>query len=755
MFCGVVAIPNYDKLIQSIKLRRMNYAMTPKNFWAFMGVSALIFALAFGAVGCGGSSGGDVHIDQQGGGTLSLSGHYILIGTLNTESELAPYISEIITDRLTVSQVENVSDPLSINFSDKDIIFIADARNLSSDNSTINAFVYNALSLSGATIAAVYPNADDVNNLENMLGIHFASPNDEPVDKHYEFIAVGKRYISSDADYLVYKEGDIPYNFVYVERSSKNESYFDASIESFDVYNPNPTYSDDAGVVDSDDYLPNYAKTDYTETNNTEEEKAERIIILEQEAKAALARRVNNLISWSEGLNALADEVAAEIIRTASAFAESIAAETKQAPDEILKLVSGTHTPVEDNFDESFLDYNDRVVAGASNPDWKRKVVGGDWETFKDKCFFFFKPHRDRVWKNFRVSRYTSGKHMTYSFHAFQNNSDYYLVNSSVNTQPEKLQIRAAYGPYTTGGALKLPSLPLIGDRDYALILGCTRGLTLQIWPGNYKGVHNIKIIPSLTVNKERSFSDTDGWNIGGGVSFGGGGMGGAGAGVFGHVDTSFNWGISHQSTRQWTASDYELVPKAYYTKNGIPVAKWDIDVLAPYYTREKGWTDFPTAARSSVTLEAESIWQVSPDVAYSFDLTTRIDWKNAFMWALELDKVLRYDCTVQHLGKEGKLIFKRPPHAALSNVTTHGTNEGRMFTAQIYTENSWTAESDSYWLELMETSGEASMGGNFTYTVAPNYTGEPRRGRITITTGRDIINLVFDQSPYPAEAKP
>ncbi len=42
----------------------MNYAMTPKKFWAFIGVSALIFALALGSVGCGGSKGGDVYIDR-------------------------------------------------------------------------------------------------------------------------------------------------------------------------------------------------------------------------------------------------------------------------------------------------------------------------------------------------------------------------------------------------------------------------------------------------------------------------------------------------------------------------------------------------------------------------------------------------------------------------------------------------------------------------------------------------------------------
>ena len=726
--------------------------MTPKNFWAFIGVSALVFALALGAVGCGGSSGGDVHIDQQGGGTLSLSGHYILIGSLNPESELTPYISEIITDRLTVSQVENVSDPLNINFSSRDIIFIADARNLSADNSTINAFVYNALSLSGATIAAVYPNADDVNNLENMLGIHFASPNDEPVDKHYEFIAVGKRYISSDADYLVYKEGDIPYNFVYVERSSKNESYFDANIESFDVYNPNPTYSDDAGIVASDDYLPNNTETDYTE----EDEEAEREINREQEEKEALARRVNGLISWSEGLNALAGEVAGEIIRTASAFAENVAAETKQAPDEILKLISGTHTAISDDLDESFFDYNDRVVAGASNPDWKRKVVGGDWQNFRAECGLDRSGY-DQQWKNFRVSRHTSGKHMTYSFHSFQNNSDYYLINSSVNTQPQNLQVRSAYGPNTTGGELLCPPSGLFLGYYYATVVGCTRGLQFQIWPGNNKGVQNLKIIPSLTVNKQRSYSDTDSWNIGGGVSFGGGGMGGAGAGVFGNVDASFNWGVSHVSAKQWTVSDYEIVPKAYYATSGVPVAQWNVNVEPPYYKAREGWTDFSTAARESVTLEAESIWQVPPDVAYTFDFTTRTDWKNMFMWANDFIffGAQRYDCTVEHIGNEGKLTFARPPHAALSDVTTHGTNEGKMYTAKIYTGDSWTAESDSYWLELMETSGEASMGGNFTYTVAPNYTGEQRRGRITITTGRDKINLVFDQSPYPAEAKP
>ena len=738
--------------------------MTPKKFWAFIGVSALIFALALGAVGCGGSNGGDVVIPgdgggeesrDHGGGTLSLSGHYILVGTLNQESELTPYISEIITDRLTLSQVENVSDPLNINFSSRDIIFIADARNLSADNPAINAFVYNALSLSGATIAAVYPNADDVNNLENMLGIHFASPNDEPVDKHYEFIAVGKRYISSDADYLTYKEGDIPYNFVYVERSSKNKGYFDASIGSFDVvYDPNPTYSDDAGVagiVDSADSPSRNA----SESNNTETEQANED---EQESKEALAQRVNELISWSERLNVLAGEVASEVIRTASAFAANLAAEVKQAPDDILRLISGTHTSTSFRFDVPFAHNMYEDLLYNTNKQSRRygldKIVKGDWATFKvKKCGLSETRHYERYWKNFKISRSTTGKHMTYSFHSFQNNNDYYLINSSVTTQPKNLEIRAAYGPHTTGDELEYSS-----TYHYALILGCTRKLTLDIWPGNNQSVKNIKIIPSLTVNREHSYSDTDSWNIGGGVSFGGGRMGGDTPAGFGNIDASFNFGISHQSTRQWTASDYELVPKPRITENGISLAEWDIDVQAPYYRCREGWTQLSTAARESVTLEGESIWLVPPEAAYTFDFTTRMSFQHGFMWARELLLGLfaqRYDCTFQHIGYNEKLTFARPPHAALSDVVTHGTNEGKMYTAKIYTGNSWEAESDSYWLELMETSGEASMGGNFTYTVAPNYTGEQRRGRITITTGRDKINLVFDQSAYPAEAKP
>lgn len=42
--------------------------MNRRNFWAFMGVSALIFALALGAGGCGGSSGGvSRNTDNEGG----------------------------------------------------------------------------------------------------------------------------------------------------------------------------------------------------------------------------------------------------------------------------------------------------------------------------------------------------------------------------------------------------------------------------------------------------------------------------------------------------------------------------------------------------------------------------------------------------------------------------------------------------------------------------------------------------------------
>lgn len=138
---------------------------------------------------------------------LTLSGHRILISSLSTQSELTPYINNIITDRLSVSDIENVDDPLSVNFSSKDIIFIANARNLSSDNLTTNALLFNALSMSGATIAAAYQNAEDVNTLGEILGIQFVSPNDEPNDKHFELLAVGRRYITSDdTDYIVYDQ---------------------------------------------------------------------------------------------------------------------------------------------------------------------------------------------------------------------------------------------------------------------------------------------------------------------------------------------------------------------------------------------------------------------------------------------------------------------------------------------------------------------------------------------------------------------
>lgn len=721
----------------------------------------MIFALALGAVGCGGSSGGDVRIDQQSGGTLSLSGHYILIGSLNPESELTPYISEIITDRLTLSQIENVSDPLSINFSSRDIIFIADARNLSADNPTINAFVYNALSLSCATIAAVYPNADDVNNLENMLGIHFASPNDEPVDKHYEFIAVGKRYISSDADYLVYKEGDIPYNFVYVERSEKNKDYEDIGTASPDVYDPNPTYSDDASIATIDStIIEAYENRKASEPAYTEAERiadeAEQARIREELEKEYQRSRVNALIEWSEGLNDDARKIADEVTSSVSSFAVNVAANEGMKADDVMKLVSGTQTKYSQNFYETFIDYDDRVNAGG----WDRRVSAGSWSTFADKCDFDNKRLRRKFWKDFRISRYTTANHTTYNFHSFQTHSDYYIIHSSVTTQPDRLQVRAKFGNNTNGGEVEGT-----GVYHYAVVLGCTRSLSLRVWPHTASTVERIKIMPNLTVNRDHSYSDTDGWNIGGGASFNAGGGKGTqtGGGLFGGTgkssefnvggSLSFNWGMSHQTTRQWSAADYELIPKPYdMSGNNVSVAEWEIEVLPPHYKSNQGWTEFPTAGRSAVTMDAESIWRVPADIAKTNAFRARIDWKNGFMWAHDFEGALgakRYDCTVEHDGNNASLNFDRPSWVTMSDAVTSSTREGKMFTAKIFAEDSWTASSNASWLVLLQTSGGVSEGANFSYTVQPNDTGASRRGTITIKSGQDTIYLVFDQSAY------
>ena len=734
----------------------------------------MFFALALGTVGCGGSGGDPVSIptgnnggggqsDDQRGGTITLSGHYILIGTLNTESELHSYIDKIITDRLSVSDIENVSDPFSVNFSSRDIIFIADARNLSSDNLTTNAFLYNTLGLSGATIAAVYPNAEDVNTLGSILGIQFVSPNDEPNDKHFEILAVGTRYIDSDdTDFLTYDNGDITYNFVYVERSDKNEDYDDIGTASPDVYDPDPTYSDDVSIaLISADIIEAYENRKASEPAYTEAERvvdeAEQARIREELEKEYQTSRVNELIAWSEGLDDAAREIADEVIRSASSFAVNVAANEGMKTDDVMKLVSGTQTKYSHNFYETFMDYDDRVNAGG----FERRVSAGSWSTFADKCDFDNKRLRRKFWKDFRISRYTTANHTTYSFHSFQTHSDYYIIHSSVTTQPDQLQVRAKFGSNANGGEVEGA-----GAYNYAVVLGCTRSLSLRIWPHTDSNVERIKIMPNLTVNREHSYSDTDGWNIGGGTSFNAGGGKGSqtGDGLFGGTgkssefnvggSLSFNWGMTHQTTRQWSAADYELIPKLYdMSGNNVSVAGWEIEVLPPHYKSKQGWTEFQTAGRSAVTMDTESIWRVPADSAKTNAFIARIDWKNGFMWAHDFEGALgakRYDCTVEHDGNNSSINFDRPSWATMSDVVTNGTREGKMYTAKIFTEGSWTASSNASWLVPLQASGErATNGENFSYTVEPNNTGASRRETITITSGQDTIYLVFDQSAY------
>lgn len=98
----------------------------------------------------------------------------------------------------------------------------------------------------------------------------------------------------------------------------------------------------------------------------------------------------------------------------------------------------------------------------------------------------------------------------------------YNCIHSNVSTQPNQLQVRAKFGSNTNGGEVEGS-----GAYNYAVVLGCTRALSLRVWLHTDSAVERIRIMPNLTVNKEHSYSDTDGWNIGGGASFNAGGGGG------------------------------------------------------------------------------------------------------------------------------------------------------------------------------------------------------------------------------------
>ena len=713
--------------------------MTPKNFWAFVGMSALIFALALGNVGCGGSSGGDVHIDRQSGGgtesedqqsgegTVSFTGHHILFGasgrTDSEMSELLPHIRNLITDTLDISKISGL-DTDGLIVSSADIIFLEDASTIKADDiDTVYPIRY-AFYNRHVTIAAIYPDAEDVKALGNILGVNFVDPSNEPVHQYFEILAAGMRYASGDK---------LPHTFVYVDKHSANKGNYPVTV---------PVSSEPAVINVDPASWDSYFGDDDEATTPTADELAARSRDYEAHVQASLARRVQNVINWAAGIDERMNAFRSQIIQGASQLAFSVAEETGGRAQEIMKFVGSSQTDFhDDSYHHCFYDYDYARRHGSQASEWNKwtNYSGcNDYETLRDH------------WNSFTPGLDISGTFTAYGVHSFADHNDYYLITTEATIQPQStLQIRAEYGE-KTGDEVKGS-----GAYHYAVVMGCNKKLSCYHWPDDL-GTELVKLTPNMTVNNNQSFSDSDGWTMGGGVSGGGGGGGGGKnrEGGEGHGEASFNYSVSHNSSYTWNTTDYSITPRrstaTSYPPLGRPVPGWVLEVTAPYYSGGKGWVISP-AAKTAVTLYAEAIWRVLADHTDKPSFTAQSHWSEGFYAAHDMGgrKVSDANCVIDHDTGYTGLNLTKPVKTGLGDATTHGTKEGKTYYAKIYTESDWTAESNADWLQLTSTSGGVSNGADFGYTATANETNQDRTGIITVKSGNDTVTLTFVQSRY------
>ena len=691
--------------------------MDNKKFWAFMGVSALIFALALTAGGCGGSSGSS----STGGGTISFSGHHILMGasgrTDSEASELLPHIRNLITDNFDLSRLSQLNtDGLIVT--SKDIIFIEDASTIRANDENAILPIRHAFFNKHVTIAAIYPDAEDVKALGNILGVTLADPSSEPNSKYFEIVAASMRYASGDI---------LPHTFIYIDKCTENRVHNNLYTVSYDR----------AASTTSRDQAGNDSPSD--------EELAERLREYEANLDERLKERVQKVIDWSAGIDDTISEFRDTLIQMASNFAFAVADETGGSKKDLLQFVGGTYTTVNDSsYSSCFFDYDYARRDGTQADDWYNNFTHWLGCSGKDDYSTLAE-----YWNSFTPGLDLTMTHISYGLHSFEDHCDYYVISTTAGIHPHsQLAIRAEYGDNTTGGEVKGS-----GSYHYAVVMGCDRDMSCYVWP-DVDGINLVQMTPAATVNNDQEYSDTDGysWTAGvtGGGSYGEGGQHGDGEGE-GHLDVSFSYSVSHSRTKTFRTKDYNISVYNTHNNDGRPMAGWKVDVTPPSYENDKGWT-ISEAARSAVTLNAESIWKVNPDVSDKAVFKTQAHWSDGFYAAHDMSGGGQSHCDIHHDSGETGVNIVNPVKIGLADPVTNGTSEGKTYYAKIYSETNWTAVSNSDWLQLTKTSGGASNGGDFGYTATTNETGQDRIATITITSSVDSddqIAITFTQSRY------
>ena len=632
-------------------------------------------------------------------------------------SELFPHIRNLITDSFDLARLSQL-DTDGLIVTSRDIIFLVDASTIRADDENAMLPIRHAFFNKHVTIAAIYPDTEDVKALGNILGVTLADPSSEPNRKYFEIVAASMRYVSGDT---------LPHTFIYIDKCGENRVHNNLYTVSY----TNDTASTPSLEQDGSDSPSN-------------EELAERLREYDAHADERLKERVQKVIDWSAGIDDTISEFRETLIQMASDFAFTVADETGDSKKDLLQFVGGTYTTVNDSsYSSCFFDYDYARRDGSQADEWYNNFT--DWLGCSGKDNYSTLVDH---WNSFSPGLDLTMTHISYGLHSFEDHCDYYVITTAAGIHPHsQLAIRAEYGNNTTGDEVKGSGL-----YHYAVVMGCNRDMSCYVWP-NVDGINLAQMTPAATVNNDQSYSNTDGYSWTAGVTAGlsGGANQKEGVHAEGKVEGSFSYTVSHTSTKTFQTKDYNISVYNTHNDSGRPMAGWKVDVTPPSYTNGEGWT-ISEAARSAVTLNSESIWKVDPGATENASFKTQAHWSEGFYAAHDKSGGGQSHCDIHHDTGEVGVNIVKPVKIGLADPVTNGTREGKTYYAKIYSETSWTAVSDADWLQLTRTSGSASNGADFGYTATTNDTGADRTGHITITSdvdSADQIVLTFTQSRY------
>ncbi len=677
--------------------------MKRKIFCVVLMIALAVFVIV-SLGGCGGSGGSFPIDDGEGDKTTPSSPRYILLGNLINprfnSSDLVPYIEARITESVDEYDLEGTIKALE-HLTSRDVVFMGNSDEFfpghEDDTDSILELFLNILTAyhNGTVFVTLYPDSEDIQAMTEMLelDVDLATPNSDDKDPHFELLAVTERFLpDGNAHTFVYVDGSDT-NLGDITSNDKEEK------EAVEEGSGDISSGDETVTVDSEDSEPDTTP------------------LTPAEVEAELhTERVNNLFRWIASLDEEVKSVAADI-KTASAKLQAAAGTAK----DIQELVTGVTTTKTDNVSWSFIDYYNKF--GKNNDNFKK---------FADKCDFDNERLLKKYWSDFKISRHTDTQYRVISFHSFEDHNDYYLVITRATTQPQSIVIASESGSHNhdeVAGA---------GAYNYAVILGNTAGLYTDVQRTYTFGGH-VHYVPDQTVNKNKSYTDSNGWSMTGGIALKAGTQNNAPAA---DATSSFSMSVNHTSSTTWQGQDYEVIPKP----NGSWLARWLLDVDYPGFA-DGGWK-ISTAAKSSVTLRTESIWA---STSRNFKIKGRALWYEGFAWCHDswILGYPKYWCAVTHSGNFVNITLPRPPRIALTDNSTDGGKEGKLYSTKLYTDENWTAKADVDWIELESTSGGQVAGVDFYYTVTPNNTGKTRTGYITIQAGKDKAVLKFVQSAY------